>query len=568
MKALRQNWPDIYIGATNMYHYVHTNPKNFLIQYDVVSNKVNKIYDNMTKVMLIVLKDHIDYWEELQHELIKSAAKKLKLESNITPEDFLEVLNKRYASMKKKNMSWKLYEWKNITNQIASAQDSMRYSKDKEKAFKKYTKVVNDNLENLFRILIDIYNSEDELDKKWADFMGADIPIKEAMPKLGEAKKSIKKLINTLGLSKIFLEDKKTGIMTLNNFNKFLDEYGQKIKPISKTQKVDSGDVISKFFTINTRVQMGLFLEGDDIMQGFAGLFGSLLEEYKAEEIVSARRKGKNKKIKNIQEVNIGPRKQHRTTSDIVEFEWKMGKKTIKAGTSLKLTRFPGLTNKTYNVVDLITKPYLQSIVGGTDGLGISRQDLKTIEWLRMNLQALENVRVGENTYLPPGIVEELLSFEQDMAAIGTLPRLLDGIYNYQKDHLELGEEDDKIYWTALINIRGSYIWVVDIMKEIYNLFVSTQDFKSNTQYIEVRGLTRKSIGLNAKDAWALWNEKRRTIKSLKDSITYANIYNTMESTFENLYTSSKLSASPYSSITMDIKLGNMKQKLGIPTKI
>jgi len=569
-KKLRQLWPDPYMNSAPLYHYVHTNADNFTYQYDLIEGRIEQGYENMRGVMKVVLKDHIDYWEILQEGLIREASKQLGIDANMNPDDFLVLFNQHYNSIVNKNsLSTKLYEWKKITNSVVSVQNSMRNATtkaQKDKAMKKYADVTMKNLKPIMKILVDIYNSESLLDRKWARFMGEKgITINDAMPNISKAKSAIMNLLKSLNLiDSDFASDKDIGKETLSKILTTIKSYETNIAPLSKGETINSKDVISRFYTINMRTQMGLFLDGDDIMKGFAGLFGSLLEDYTAQEVIYAR-KGKGKKsIDLVKDINIGSKMKHKTVSDVINYEWEYEGKTIKAGTSLKLTRFPGLTGKTYNVVDLVKTKYMSTIVGGKDTATASSSSLKTIQWLRMNLQALQVADIGGGAGLSAGLVEKFLRYEKELAAISTLPRLLDGVYDYQSKNVQLETNGDNIYWTAFINVRGNYIWIVDIMKQLYNLIASGGSFTSASYLIEVKGSQRTPIGMTAKDAWNLWSEKRRTIKALDDIVSYQNIYSGMADKFESLYNNSKLSSSPYSSITMDLKLGHMKGQLGI----
>jgi len=233
------------------------------------------------------------------------------------------------------------------------------------------------------------------------------------------------------------------------------------------------------------------------------------------------------------------------------------------------LTGAPGVLNKTYGVVDLVNTQMLSSKFMGQTAIPKNKTFLSTIKWLRANMEALRNASVQEMGSDFKGVTEaDMATFykqEKNLASLATLPRLLDGVYDYSTDQVKLRKVDNVTYWTAMINVRGTYIWIYDILEVIYNSLGTSGNVDSAYNYFEVKNVTY-DVSTPA-DYWRLWTEKKGVLddfKLLGEEIKYHKIYSQMEGSFKAMNQKAKLYESPYRSIKMDLKLGNMKAKFGM----
>lgn len=117
-----------------------------------------------------------------------------------------------------------------------------------------------------------------------------------------------------------------------------------------------------------------------------------------------------------------------------------------------------------------------------------------------------------------------------------------------------------------MINVRGTFVWISDILEEILKGISKDGDISGLRNKVEVTGSTWTENYADSSELWNLWNQKKAELKVLGDETTYAKLYSNI-GLFKTLNRGA-ISKSPYKSVVMDLKLGNMKAALNIPTKI
>lgn len=569
----KRAWKDVYNIPKNKY-YLHTNPDNFMHRYQEALTSIDSAYDSLMIIMKDVLRDHIVYWRKLQKGLM-NAAKEAGVFTGGDSAEFMRQYNEAYQATLKDSLSLTLYDFKKFANSFVYQQTELRKAKtptEKKKRFLLYKKTMMEGLQGILGTMVYIYNSETRLNNKWAVFMGAEpVNMKKVMPRLAEAKKGIHQILKALGLDLVSGEPEiGKDITTFKDMFGVISSFENTIQPLNSDNKVVDTDLIAKFFTMATRQKIGDFVEGDSYGGGILKVLGGLLEDAHTEEIVASDYTSgtKSEVEEEFTKRNVGSRLHKDTVVDVVNFTYTVGTTVIKSGTSHKLTKAPGVLKKTYNVEDLVNTKYLKSKFKGDIPIPNDGKFLDIIKWVRGNMEALRNASVQkadsdfkEITARDAAIFQRQ---EKNLAALATLPRLLDGVYNYAATTVKLETTKEGIFWTAFINVRGTNIWVVDILELILESMGGGSGTSGMKNYFEVKGYTRNEIQSAPSEFWKLWKEKKGVLEELGDEVTYSKIYSSMKKSFKQMNTKAKLYESPYKSITMDLKLGNMKKKFGI----
>jgi len=53
---------------------------------------------------------------------------------------------------------------------------------------------------------------------------------------------------------------------------------------------------------------------------------------------------------------------------------------------------------------------------------------------------------------------KKFFEYEKNLAGLLGIPRLLDGVYEYSEDEIKQREVKGQIYWTSMINVKGTFI--------------------------------------------------------------------------------------------------------------
>lgn len=582
--SLRQadNWPDIYSISGNMGAYLHTNPENFYIQASKHLGGIRDAYKSFNKVLKVILDDHIKHWTVLQEKIIDKALKDNLINKKMNPEEFLKVYNEKFQEFLDTTQGEgvkTMLEWKGMTRKYATNQQGLREAqKGKRKKpvewyAKKYTKFVAENWGRMLEIIVYVLNSQVRFEKKWADFItGEDYNFNDVMPNFAGAQKSIENILNFLGLIDGELpKNGKALEKVLKGLKEKMKKYAKDIKPLDENGKVPSDDIISKFFTLNTRTQLGYFLnDSDSALGGMLSSMGRYFEDIYTEGKVSSPIYGNDvsgESLEDLTKKNVGHKAGRKTRTDVIEMGIKYNERKINVGTSLKLTRFPGITQKEYTTVDLVEKgTYLKSILS-SDSVSVNPIFIKQIKWLRNNLNAASMASI-QAFDAPEFSANDFKFYERNLAGLSTIPKLLDSIYTYQEKNIEDRPDGEGIYFTAFINIEDKFYWTADILKAIADSISPNKFFTKSSRIVHFSTGQEATFNITKGELWKLWSEKRRVIKALiadpDEKLSYEAIYGKMAKDFNTIYEDSRMSASPYKSVITDLKLGFLKQDRAI----
>jgi len=136
------------------------------------------------------------------------------------------------------------------------------------------------------------------------------------------------------------------------------------------------------------------------------------------------------------------------STSDTISFTYKVGDKTIKSGVSEKLTKSPGVLGKSYSGKDILENNYIGSKFLG-EGTSIKGPVLDIIYWLRSNMQALQYTKIhtsDDGKEFSFGESKKFFDYEKNLSGLLGIPRVLDGVYDYASESIELLEVNNKVY--------------------------------------------------------------------------------------------------------------------------
>lgn len=618
-------WKNFYKIPPDPY-YVHSKVTNFektINHHNVTFNDVGGIRSKILPVVIEVLKSHLPYWEGLRDQFIQLGKEKQAFANTKTPEDFLEKWNESFAESIAKDKIFKtlsqLYEVREKYVKVGRTSRKVQTG-DKSSKFlntlaldiigtgskaqkielagteKEYLDFMTDNFNVTIRELIRLYIQVLKSNRDLANFQGA---LKT------EQITGVEKDLNTrmvfIGINKLIanlpksITKGKTGLEALLEFKKHMVGFDGK-DPTTL-------EAVELFYTSLGRQSPKMYILGDILNPAMPNVFAALLEmttQRVADNLSENVQVSLKKLFKNAKGRSTGDVLKDITTTDTMFFELDVDIKESKKiffGASIKSVEGNKI-NRSYS-----TEPadFLNSkIISGVEG----SQHVKLLQWIRANISSLDaynadgkssvfqEVETGsfvtvkrqgkrekeavKKTVSNIPFYQDYLDLETELSAMMLIPRIFDGVFDYQEE-ITLKDFEGSIIHTAIINMKeGSsknvqFVWVYDLLKKMIES-LETKGLRENPFYsykpeskYSPASVFNIQKSVNKSTLEAIWQRKQALYTSLNKKgqyITYESLIadSSLRSSFEDIYKAVSFK-SPVSTIYADIKLSGLKLK-------
>ncbi len=533
-------WQDIY--DVQSLDYVHSHWKYFENIYNKNNIKLGRkdvFFQKAIASVFLILDKQVAEWKAMRKAFIEEGINR-KVFTSTDPKKCLDRWNKLYKELNEGEKADKnLGAMNKLLDITAKFPNASKGGKTQ-----KYLDFIETNLENAFNSFITIVDYITSKQTSTTDFLEANDYksvklVSSSDTAIVRGITSINSILSTMGV-------KETGKIGLEKLKK--DLINAKTKLLQKGDDA-SFNQLNTFFTLFGRQKPQKYLN-NTIIQGNPAWIdskGTLFETIVEDALV------KKKLAVPPVDSNTGIELSKTTTSDVLSWSFSYDSKTVTGGMSLKTTASGGF-NTGYSPIDFLNSPVFKEVQNGM-------YTNRIISWLRANILTLNTFNAEESkeklqiktvkfetksglkekdiTVTTDKYLDEFLDLEEFLAGLMILPRVLDGIYQYQ-DNILLPEFKNKLYYTALINLKDRFVWVADLAEKLINsLKTNIEDnpyYKFKAQQ-EKNTSTSFKFGYNKKHLEDFYNKKRSVLKNI-DNILYSNISSAMSSEINEIYNS------------------------------
>jgi len=506
-------------------HYIHSHFRNFASQIELQNIDINLFNKEVRDEIIMVLQKELKFWTQMRKIFIDAAIEANFLNIKVkSPKKFLEEYNKKFNEILiQDTAAQQIFQYKDLSRKFIDLQDQTRGQtfkkksvQEKNKAIKNYQDFMESSWEILYNIFSAILNYVDtEGNVATSFFNGEDLgDVKKEERQLEKISKRLNDFQEILEKILIFAMPKS-------------DTQGKTLRELLKKFKENpSPKKIEKFLTASARVHVTKFIKGKFSGMSMPANMGNLLEAA-VNTLIGER--------------IVGDEISKESVSDIINLTFKVdGKRTIKFGTSLKLTKTPAFKRK-YVIEDPI------NAIKNTKNKNI-------LEWLRANIQSLNVYNLKPSTKVS-GMYEDWLDMERDLAGLYSIPRTLNGVY----EDINNQSSGKPLYHTALINIKNEFYWTSDILETILSELEGSLKTNYTKDLVEFSEF-ENTLSPSDSELQKLWEVKKNTFKKL-DIQLYENLKKS-KGVNSQLKSLSSLYKTPYADGAIEIKLGWIRQQM------
>ena len=535
-------WEDVY--DIESIDYVHSHWKFFENIYKKNNIKLNQsakesVFEKAIASVFLILDKQVLEWKAMRKAFIEEGIRR-KVFTSTDPVQSLARWNKLYKELNEGKKADKnlgaMNKLLDITAKFPTASSGGKTQK--------YLKFIEDNLEDAFNSFITIVDYISSKSTTTVDFLEAN--DYKSVKLLSSTDTSVVRGITSINAILSTMGIRETGAGGLKKLKK--DLMSAKNKLLATGDQV-SFEQLNTFFTLFGRQKPQKYLN-NTIIQGNPAWIdskGTLFESIVEDALV------KKKLAVPPVDVDTGIQLSKTTTSDVLSWSFNYDSKTITGGVSLKTTA-SGSFNTGYSPADFLNSPVFKEVQNGmyTNSM---------ISWLRANILTLNTFNVGDQdaklkidtiqvetkkgvkdqdvTVATDTYLQEFLDLEEFLAGLMILPRALDGVYKYQ-DTILLPEFENKLYYTALINLKERFVWVADLAEKLINSLKTNLD---NNPYYKFKAKQEKNtstsfkFGYDKKTLEDFYNKKRAVLANM-ENILYKNISSAMFSEINQIYNS------------------------------
>lgn len=480
-------WTDIYKIDQNP-DYVHNFKDNFQTIYEANIGKLGAEYNALSEaaktVIVAIMDELIVDWDKFRRAFI-ARGNELGLSDKNDPEGFILQYNKYFKDSTSGKLTGDMLDLKQATFAYKQAAKSKTGSSKK-------AEIVQENWSKLIKFFIEALNFYEEQNKIWV------------VQLTGETEEQYKKRMNTkMPINLIVKEIKKA------------------LAPIG----IKSDDDISSILNTLEKIQNGSISLDDETAEQifinsyenqFAQATGKLIEftidvDMKSDEIL-------NQFVDNQTDIRmpLSVMLKDVLVGDTLVATVKVDGKEIKFLSSMKLTDKVSVERPYNTITDILET---RNIEFANKAISVDNSIYNKINWIRKNLISLNVLAYsrsisGEVTASSNSMdLKEFYAFEEDIALWNLIPRILDGIYEYQEEEIIKPQFQGNPVHTALFFTKGKFVWMVDILIGLRNLLssgnIESGISKSSPSYFEPP--------IKPSDLESLYREKRQILQSLKN---------------------------------------------------
>lgn len=487
-------WIDIYKIDQNP-DYVHSFKDNFEKIFESNIGKIGTEYDGLKKaietVIIAIMDELIVDWDQFRRAFI-AKGNELGLSDKSDPDGFMVDYNNHFKRASAGTLTADMVELKEATFNFKKVK-----AKEKKKGFstqEERAEIVQKSWKQLIQSFIKILQFYEKQNKIWVQQLTGetDKEFKHrqglAMP-INQIIKEMKKALAPIGV-------------------KSDDDIAILLKTV---EDIKSGNI-----SLDSETMQEIFINSYE--NQFASSSGKLIEytmdqTIKADAILSAMLDD-NSDIRKP----LGVLLKDTIVGDTLVATVKINNKEVKLLASVKLTDTADVKRPYSTITDILETRKLEF---ADKSVSIDESTYNKINWIRKNLISLNVLSYshgmnGEVKTANDDIdLTEFYNFEEDVALLNLIPRVLDGVYTYQEEKIIKPQFQGNPVHTALFFAKGQFIWMVDVLIGLRNLLASGNIQSGIVKTSE--GKKWSDIPIKSSDLEALYAEKRKLLKDFKN---------------------------------------------------